>query len=84
MKFLITRTSLSFDSPNPPCEGAVSLTPNAKVEEYDEFYWSIEINTLEELLALQEKVADPIILMDAHAGSKYPQKALEIYDTRRE
>lgn len=77
MKFLITRTS-DYGGKNPPCEGAVLLY---KDEERTE--WEIEIDTLEALLELSVKTAEPLIIFaqDYDTGNK-PE--LEIYDNYRE
>lgn len=70
MKFVITRTSCYNDEQ--PCEDAKW---NGEIDEWGSKIWTIEINSVEELLALKGKVGCPIIV-----GSNN----LEIYDGYRE
>lgn len=76
MKFIITRTS--DYGKNPPCEGAVLLYKDEESAE-----WEIEINSLEELLQLSAKTAEPLIIF-AQGYDKGNVPELEIYDNYRE
>lgn len=77
MKFLINRTS-DWTSNPPPCEGAVL---EGKIDEtLDLNEYSIEIGTIEELLALMDKVKQPLIIDRTKDGVPL----IEIYDTWRE
>lgn len=70
MKYIITRTS-NFVSDKKPYEKAIS----GGTDEYDRIIWYVEINTLEELQALQKEVKCPIIISS---------NTIEIYDDYRE
>ena len=76
MKFIVTRTSMW--SEKSPCEEA----KRDSIVEGDKTYdvWSIEINTIEELIDFADKHGDIII-----EDSFYREyKEIEIYDTWRE
>ncbi len=82
MKFHIKRTSDFFERKQ-PCEGAALL----KVSEFDdeERFWVIEINTLEELINLRDKVGNDLILRwtdEKELGGE--MREIEIYDDYRE
>ena len=77
MKFLINRTSDWTNNP-PPCEGAVLEGKMGGFDEQNEY--SIEIGTIEELLALMNKVKQPLIIDRTKDGVPL----IEIYDTWRE
>ena len=55
MKFLIKRAS----GREPPCDGAMC---NDGVSEFSNCYWTIEVNTMDEMLRLSELDNDGIIL----------------------
>lgn len=74
MRFKIRRTSKWDDTK--PCEEAYILQgvhdPNAWYQK-----WSIDINTLEDLIAFSKKYGDLVIITNG-------EKSIEIYDTYRE
>ena len=77
MKFYIDRTSS-------PCEGATLANPGYTAVPHVRPLYCIEINTLDELIALRDKVKSPIILsgpVQEDPGTLY---SLEIYDDYRE
>lgn len=74
MKFDIYRTSSCLGSEK-PCEGAVK--DEARSNNYFTTY-TIEINSLEELIALKEEVGDIII------ADNDDNQVIEIYDDYRE
>lgn len=84
MKFYITRTSLYYESePISPIGDATMLNPNK--EKWEDFKWGIEIGSLEELIALKEKVRVPVILRSPYEDDcNYSKYELEIYDDYRE
>ena len=55
-KFIICRAS-EWEQKNSPCDGAVLVKEN---ESWNE--WEIEINSLDELLALMDRVGDNLII----------------------
>ena len=74
MKFIVSRTSL--------CDGNDSPCEEAKKEEFEDGPdWTIEINTLEELIKFRKKYGE-IILTE----SVLPEidNEIEIYDSYRE
>lgn len=68
-----------FEQPIPPCK-------NAKLIDRDTFnnldIYHVELNSLEDLIALQKEVNEPIIFRWYRNESDIPE--LEIYDTFRE
>ena len=81
MKFYIETSSWSYEEKT-PCEGAVLVNPDRA--EWERPLYCIEIETLEELIALKDRVNHSIILagpVSEPAGTLY---SLEIYDTYRE
>jgi len=82
MKFEVIRTSigLSLDSPNKqPCPEAKSLwvpPPEGSTQQPGRNLWSIEIETLEDLLELSKKQDEPLVI--THRDDEMPK--LEIYD----
>lgn len=74
MEFIISRTShrTLWQNEVPPCEGAYQKHPS-------EITWYIIINSLEELLSLEERVGHDLVL-----GWYGPVPTIEIYDTWRE
>lgn len=69
----------------PPCEGAYHEERICGWNKQPYMAWFIDINSLEELIALENKVGDIIIGYhtpdDVGAG---PEPYIEIYDTYRE
>mgnify|MGYP000899782754 CR=1 FL=1 len=82
MKFLVTRTSV-WDKTQPPCEGAVSLSPEPS---FWDGKWEVEINSIDELWNFIDTHGQCVLslgsLADIEAGDK--QLRLEIYDDYRE
>jgi hypothetical protein len=76
MKFLISRASQGAVSKSPPCRGAVrgEEAPAFPVE----FEWLIELNTLDELMALLRETGGGLGLFSPEEGEEYP--VLEIFD----
>lgn len=74
MEFIISRTShcMSWENEEPPCDGAYRKHPFSTT-------WYIKINSLEELLSLEERVGYDLIL-----GWYGPVPTIEIYDGWRE
>lgn len=74
MKFIVSRTSV-WDSNIAPCE-------EAKREEFEDGPdWTIEINSLEELIAFRKKYGELVL-----TASVIPEidNEIEIYDSYRE
>lgn len=98
MKFQIYRTSNYSDRDNPKVEKAKkeilkyhynAYTPHGGTPIYarDEMKecWTIEINTLEELIALAKSQKSPIILgLPYDEGEGFQLHSIEIYDGYRE
>ena len=84
MKYIVYRTNEWYwegETPNPKCPGAVQeiLPKHGK----DIKAYTIEINTLEELMKLKKDLNEPLIIFDGtDYGFNLP--VLEIYDTYRE
>lgn len=77
MKFRIRRTS-SYCANEQPCEGAELVK-----EDDEKKIWHIEINSLEELLALSDREREQLIVWNGGEFSgEMPQ--IEIYDDYRE
>jgi hypothetical protein len=75
MKFIVTKTSWRYDDENAaPCENAVF--------DNEEGAWTIEINSIEELLSVLKKCNHDIIISPKSYNSELP--CLEIYDDWRE
>lgn len=79
MKFYITRTSGWYvTSENPPIDGITLINPNH--EELEDPIYTIDLDTLDDLIALVVQAGHPIIV-----GVERDNKlTLEIYDTYRE
>lgn len=82
MRFYVKRTSGEYDKK--PCE-------QAKVETHtdgDGFNWYVQVNTLEELCALQDEIGSELIfgIGEVRKGPDKYEKVymLEIYDDYRE
>ena len=80
MRFLIGSTyDQGGDSERPPCAGAQLLESPERQEGGDQFrssfIWSIEINSLDELLELVEKKGRIVL---------FPGNSIEIYEGHRE
>lgn len=82
MKFYISRTSDPFNE-NSPCDNAILLNPNRDVSWENPIY-GIEINSLEELMELKNKVGDIIISEAYYDDISYSPYEIEIYDDYRE
>lgn len=85
MKFRIKRTSESSFCERKPCEGAYVDRFEADKNDrlYDQRWWAIDIESLDDLLALAEKEREEIIVK---APSEYTDNLpeIEIYDDYRE
>lgn len=79
MKFGIHRTS-GYYQENPPCEGA-KLEATRKTD-YDRNKWSVEIDSLDELMKLVKKEGAIIIHPPGAYQKEIPE--IEIYDDFRE
>jgi hypothetical protein len=76
MKFLVSRASQGAVSKEPPCPGAVR-GPEAEAWP-GEYEWSIELGTLEELVALLEQTGGGLGLFLPEEGEEHP--VIEIFD----
>lgn len=74
MKFKISRVS-DWGGKEKPCEKAKLVKPYNPQEPFEQGEWEIEINTLEELIALSDETNHALIVTD---------KEIEIYDDWRE
>ena len=85
MKFRIRRTSRSSFSKEKPCEDAYldKFVPDTNDDYFDQSYWAIDIESIEDLLALAEKEKEEIIVK---APCEYTDNLpeIEIYDDYRE
>jgi len=82
MKFRIKRTS-NFDGEEKPCEkayGGEHLGGRAN----DVRVWYIDINTLDELIALRDEVENELIVGTAYEKELNDMPEIEIYDDYRE
>lgn len=80
MKFRIKRTSDWF-SEESPCAGAELISEDDDGQKL----WAIEINTLEELMALRDKIGEDLILGWTYEGEPEDRmREIEIYDSYRE
>lgn len=81
MKFRIKRTSDWF-SEESPCDGAYMIKLS---EDGEQKFWAIEINTIEELISLRDKIGDDLILGWTYEDELEDRlRQIEIYDTYRE
>ena len=78
MKFRIKRTS-DVPMEAQPCEGAYI---DAKGKKWEVYKWAIDINSLEDLMKLTEKVGDIIVSPPHEETDNHP--SIEIYDDYRE
>lgn len=81
MKFIITKASEIGNNPEKPCKNATETT--VKWKEYDgtiidKKVHEVEINNLNELLALKEECGD--LILDTYDCIP-PRKAILIYDS---
>lgn len=79
MRFIVSRTSYNIDpliwtAAAPPCEGALYL---------DNGFYTIEIDSLDELLALAGREGDIIVALN-DASNTIAGARIEIYDADRE
>lgn len=90
MRFQISKTSDRFSTnPPQPCDGAISeQRPCWHRPEETCTEWFIEINALDELLALVRSIPDQILNSQPYDGDKPPiiltANTIEIYDDYRE
>jgi hypothetical protein len=80
MKFLINRASQGAVSKDPPCRGAVRGEEAPAFP--GEFEWLVEVNSLDELLALLRDTGGGLGLFAPEDGEDYP--VLEIFDDDEE
>ena len=76
MKFLINRASEGAVSKRPPCKGAVRGPES--VAWPGEYQWTIELNNLEELMALLEETGGGLGLFTPEEDEECP--VLEVFD----
>lgn len=79
MKFIIERVA-SWKNNNKPCKNAV-LKERKKIDfagNYENI-WEIEVNTVEELMAIIEETGEPIILSKESYNYK-DMPLIQIYD----
>lgn len=81
MKFQVTRTS-DWANSAPPCEGATLA--HRHVGDLDEDIYTIEIDTLEDLIRFKEKVGKEIIITKPYGCEDISPLKIEIYDDYRE
>lgn len=81
MKFILTRTSLTNRQSikKPPCEESIQDDYVTKQGTYKN--WTVELNTLEDLLNFVNKVGEKIIIEKWQTKEQYE---IEIYDDLRE
>jgi hypothetical protein len=84
MKFRIKRTSQSCFCESKPCDGAYidKFEPDSRDSHYDQRWWAIEIESLDDLLALAEKEGEIIVKAPSKYTDDLPE--IEIYDDYRE
>lgn len=80
MKFSVIRSSEGAVSKGPPIRGAIRGRESSAWP--GEFEWHVEVNTLEELLALLQKSACGIGLFAPEQGEEFP--VIEIFDDSEE
>jgi len=78
MKFMIERTS-DYSGGASPCNGASVFCFD---EKWEETKYTIDVNSLEELMALADKEGQLIISAPCPGNKDLP--CIEIYDTYRE
>jgi hypothetical protein len=76
MRFLVSRSSEGAVSKRPPCKGAVR-GPEAPAWP-GEYQWSLELNSLEELVAFLNANGGALGLFAPEEGEEYPM--VEIFD----
>jgi hypothetical protein len=76
MRFLIARSSEGEVSKQPPCRGAVRGEPSPAWP--GEYRWYVELNSLDELLALLNETGGALGLFAPEEGEDCP--AIEVYD----
>ncbi len=76
MKFLINRASEGAVSKRPPCKGAVRGPESSAWP--GEYQWFIELDGLDNLIALLNETGGGLGLFTPEAGEEYP--VLEIFD----
>lgn len=81
MKFQVTRTS-DWANSAPPCEGATLA--HRHVGDLDEDIYTIEIESLEDLVRFKEKVGKEIIITTPRRMHYISPLEIEIYDDYRE
>ena len=89
MKALLTRTSIHNENDDPKVPGAVHNPPQGGAcwPYYEDGFWTVEIDTLAQLMDLIEAVDCKIIVSPAKSITEIPQGcefAIEIYDGWRE
>jgi hypothetical protein len=80
MKFYVSRASQGAVSKKPPCKGAVR-GPEAAAWP-GEYEWFVELNSLEELMALLEQTGGALGVFAPEEGEEHP--AIEIFDEDEE
>ena len=80
MRFLISRASAGVVSKAPPCAGAVRGPESAAWP--GEYQWFLDLNSLEELLALLERTGGGLGLFSPEEGEDHP--VIEIFDEDEE
>ena len=80
MKFKIYRTS-DLECENPPCEGAKLVRAGSMT---DSAVYEIEIDTLEDLLQLKDRVGEGVIIGNSKFSKTGYKYEIEIYDDYRE
>ena len=76
MKFLINRASEGAVSERPPCQGAVRGPESPAWP--GEYQWFIELDRLDDLIALLNATGGGLGLFTPEEGEEYP--VLEIFD----
>jgi hypothetical protein len=80
MKFLVSRASQGAVSRERPCDGAVRGPESAAFP--GEHQWFLEVASLEELLALLDRVGGGLGLFAPEEGEEHP--VIEIFDEDEE
>ena len=78
MIFTIERTGGAYGNPEAPCDGATLLRESESAG-HTHRVWTIELRSLEDLMALVTMIGEPIIIQH---DDDMPE--LEIYDDYRE
>lgn len=89
MKFEITRTSnLGFSREDRPCEGSepfVRTITSNNGSSWNVYHWTMEINTLQDIIDFMEKQEEDIVIMKSNIHiDGLPDYIIEIYDDYRE